>query len=422
MSERYDVAVIGGGSAGVAAALTAARCGARTLLVEASDRLGGNVSLALVHTICGLYLPAEGDTPQFAHPGLPARLVGRLRRAGVAAPPERAGRVFYLPINPAGYARVLAEEVEAMPGLQLLRKTPLEGIEEAGDGFRLRFRGGHADSSLLIDASGDAAAAGLLRADRSARPGDALQFPSYIVTLTGVDAAGLEGFARLQLSMALAGAARHGELPAGCESVVVRPGIASGEVFLTLGVPKLAGRTYAPLDPSYRREIERQARRSVERVVEYLRGTREPFVAARVTAWPERIGLRETFRLRTCIELDRDDVLQARRREDEVAVSSWPIELWRDHRRARFEYPDAACGIPLGALVSRSHLRLGCAGRCMGGSNEALGALRVIGTALATGEAVGTAAALAADAGGTLAEVDPLQVRERIVAAEDSSE
>ncbi|MCP3984589.1 MAG: FAD-dependent oxidoreductase [bacterium] len=418
MTVRYDVAVVGGGSAGVAAALAAAACGARTLLVEASDRLGGNVSLALVNTICGLYLPAQGDTPRLAHSGLPARLEERLRRAGAAGPPERAGRVFYLPIDPTGYARVLSEEVEAAPGLQVQTGTPMTGVDETADGFRLHFQGGNAELSLLVDATGDAAVAAKLGAECSEDPGDALQSPSYIIELGGVEARGLEDHARMQLSAALAGAVRHGELPAGCESVALRPGFAPDRAYLTLGVPKLPGRTYAPLDPGYMRALEKQARDSAETVLEVLCRTRRPFAKARVSAWPERIGLRETLRLRTRIELDRDDVLQAHRREDEVALSSWPIELWRDHRRARFQYPTGPCGVPLLSMVSRSHPRLGCAGRCVGGSREALGALRVIGTSLATGEAIGTAAALAADSGGTLLQVAPAAVRGRTFASE----
>jgi hypothetical protein len=67
--------------------------------------------------------------------------------------------------------------------------------------------------------------------------------------------------------------------------------------------------------------------------------------------------------------------------------------------------------VPLGALVSRSHPRLGMAGRCLSATHAALGALRVIGTALATGEAIGIAAALAAERGCTLAEIDAASVR-----------
>jgi hypothetical protein len=106
-----------------------------------------------------------------------------------------------------------------------------------------------------------------------------------------------------------------------------------------------------------------------------------------------------------------DDVLGGRRRDDEVALSTWPIELWQDHRRPIFEEPRGACSVPLGALVSRTHPRLGMAGRCVSATHEAHGALRVIGTSLATGEAIGCAAALAAGAGKALGEVAPSSVR-----------
>ncbi len=61
--------------------------------------------------------------------------------------------------------------------------------------------------------------------------------------------------------------------------------------------------------------------------------------------------------------------------------------------------------------MSRSHSRLGMAGRCLSASHEAHGALRVIGTSMATGEAIGTAAALATDGDLSLAEIAPARVR-----------
>ena len=135
----------------------------------------------------------------------------------------------------------------------------------------------------------------------------------------------------------------------------------------------------------------------------------EPRVAA-------RSGVRETRRVCGQLRLTGRDVIEGRQHDAEVALSSWPIELWDDHRGARFEYPQAPCSIPLGALVSRSHPRLGMAGRCLSASHRAHGALRVIGTALATGEAIGVAAALAADRGVGLMSVTPATIRDRIAA------
>ncbi len=107
---------------------------------------------------------------------------------------------------------------------------------------------------------------------------------------------------------------------------------------------------------------------------------------------------------------------------DEVARSSWPIELWTDHRRARLEHPKTSCSIPYGALVSRSQPRLGMAGRCLSASHEALGALRVIGAALATGEAIGVAAALAADRGRALDAIAAEEIRNHIIDFADRGE
>jgi hypothetical protein len=240
-----------------------------------------------------------------------------------------------------------------------------------------------------------------------------LQTPSYIAALEGVDTAGLDGFARLRVTHALASAVRRGDLQGECDSVAVRPGPVPGQLFLTLNVPRPEEPPYAPLDDACRRSLEGGARRAVEAVVAHLRGHHPAFADCRVARWPERLGIRETRRLRGRVELSREDVITGRERADEVALSTWPIELWNDHRRAHFSHPEGPCSVPLGSLVSASHPRLGMAGRCMAGSHDALGALRVIGTALATGEAVGVAAALAADQGSTLADVEPARVRAR---------
>lgn len=424
-AERCDVAVVGGGPAGIAAALSAAAMGARTTLLERDTRLGGNATHALVHTICGLYHLGT-ERPEFAHPGLPTRLAEALTRLGGAAAPESGGRAFYLPIRPPALADLVesacanAERLEVRTGVGLAEaqlaqdlQSPSQLVLHGSDGTVLLSAG------VVVDTSGEAAVADLAGADTEMPPSEELQRPSFIFRLEDVEHAGYEGFTRLQLTASVARAARKGELPAGCESIVVRNDGVPGSLYATLTLPALPGRPYAPLDPDYLAALRAQAKEWAEAVVSFLRKSRPGFARARIADWPARVGVRETRRVRGRAALTREDVLAGRRRGDEVAISTWPIELWEDHRRPHMEWPVGACSVPLDALISRSHPCLGMAGRCLSASREALGALRVIGTALATGEAVGVAAALAADAGIGLAAVAPERVRDRIAEQAD---
>ncbi|MEM7409386.1 MAG: FAD-dependent oxidoreductase [Myxococcota bacterium] len=420
MSSQSDVAVIGGGPAGIAAALAAATSGARTLLVERDAALGGNASQALVHTICGLYLP-NLDHPQPAHPGFPSQFAEALVRARGATAPEPAGRVHYLPIQPPAFAALARRACEAAAPLELALGTTLRGLTwptSSSDEAELELEGPEGPTTwrarIVVDTTGEAGAAALASADTVMEPIDALQRPSFIFRMRGVDAAGFDGFERLRITTAIGRAARTGEIPEACESLVVRGDGRPGSLYATLTLPQLADRPYAPLDAEYLAVLHRAAQSQAEAVVAFLRRERKGFAHATVADWPARVGIRETRRVVGLEVIEREDILEARAHPDEVALSTWPIELWSDHRRPSYEYPTGPASIPLGALVSRTHPQLGMAGRCLSASHEALGALRVIGTALATGQAIGVAAALAADSGTSLAKIASDRVRDQI--------
>ena len=96
-----DVLVIGGGSAGVAAAQAAARRGMSTLLVERHGILGGAGTASLVHSFCGLYdLPTAGAVPRVANPGLVVELEREMLAQGIGHGPVRMGRVDVLMHQP----------------------------------------------------------------------------------------------------------------------------------------------------------------------------------------------------------------------------------------------------------------------------------------------------------------------------------
>jgi len=416
-ADRFDVAVVGGGAAGLAASLTAARFGARVLLLERENRLGGNMTLSLVHTICGLYRP-ETSRPRHLHAGFPVAFARSLRRHDLAAAPESVGRVYVLPTYPHAMPDFLRGLCRARRGLTVHTRARFEGARFDSDGVRIDWSGPEDDTkrrvrvALLVDASGDAVTAP--DDGRQMAEPDRLQIPSLIFMVEGVDRARTEGYASLRVTRAVARAARENHLPEDADSILVRPGRDEDTAYVTLNLPRPEQGDFNPLDPDQVAALDERARQRARRVVAFLRENREGFEDCSIVRWPRRLGIRETRRLRTRYTLTGEDLLSGRSFEDRVARSGWPLELWHDHRRPTLQHPEGPADVPLRALVSERHPRLAAAGRCMGATHEALGALRVLGCALATGQAAGTAAARAADRGCTLGDVDAASVRDML--------
>src|SRR5215213_10015788 len=123
---KCDVLVAGGGSAGLAAAVSAARCGVHTVLLERHGCLGGMAPAALVHSICGLYrLPQNGSAPVFANHGFAREFANRLLESGGASGPVRMGRVDVLLQQPTAFASMADVIARETPNLEVRFHTEL---------------------------------------------------------------------------------------------------------------------------------------------------------------------------------------------------------------------------------------------------------------------------------------------------------
>lgn len=394
---RCDVAVIGGGSAGLAASVTAARLGARTVLIEEHAFAGGMGTASLVHSFCGLYQLPSGPRAVIANPGFPEEIES-LMIAATGVGPLRMGRVDVLPQHPVEFARLADRLLSGEALLETLFHAKVTGVEPGADGWRVRVasRGGSfaVDASALVDASGDAVVAGLLGEGFAIAPRSRLQRPAYVF---GVRCgAPLDEAGRLEVAGCLVEGVRRGVLPPGALGTSFRASGRRDEVFGTIDL--IGGESAAefdPLDPTCLTELERGGRSVAAAVVGFLSERLESWRGAYVSHWPARAGIRESRRWVGEAVLTGGDVQRGRRFEDEIALATWPMEMRESAKGPKLRFPDGdlPCGIPMGCLKPRMTQRLFTAGRCISADHEAQASIRVMGTCFATGEAAGRAAA-----------------------------
>ena len=383
---KVDVLVLGGGSAGLAAAVTAARAGARTLVIERQGMLGGMGTVSLVHTFCGLYL-LDAERPEIANPGLCGEIADRTR-ARTGLEPVKMGRCWVLPQHPVEFAR-LADELVAESGARVRFHSEAVGLEPTADGWKLRVacRGmlGEIEAGWLIDASGDAVAAALLGWADDRAAAEKLQRPAYV--------AGLHGLTDEVDGLALAGrlvdGVRSGTLPKDALGLHFRGSGRPGEAFATLDLSGEEGGAYDPTSADCLSALEATGRAVISAAVGFLRDRQPGWENACVAHWPARAGVRESRRWRGRETLTGEAILAGERRDDEVVLATWPLELRETNRGPRLRYPAEGrpAGIPAGALLPQGLERIAVAGRCLSCDHEAQASIRVMGTCFATGEA-----------------------------------
>ncbi|GAA5482637.1 FAD-dependent oxidoreductase [Haloferula sargassicola] len=384
---KADVLVIGGGSAGLAAAVTAARTGARVAVVERHGACGGMGTASLVHTFCGLYFQ-DTEQPEFANPGIASEIAERMQSI-TGLPPVKMGRVWVLPQHPVEFA-ALADAMLREVGVEVLFHCELVALEP-GWRARVACRGClfEIEATAVVDASGDAVAAAALGAEHGLTESAKLQRPAYVWGIQGVT----PPIAGLELAGRIVEGVRAGDLDKSALGMHFRASGRPGEVFATLDLSGAETGDYDPTDPRCLATLEATGRRLAQSVLRYFRDRAAGWETAYISHWPTRAGVRESRRWIGEAVLTGEDVMAGRRRDDEVALASWPLELRETNRGPKLRYPEGPAGIPRGALVAKGFQRLFVAGRCLSCDHEAQASIRVMGTGFATGEAAGRLAA-----------------------------
>jgi hypothetical protein len=387
----YDVAVVGGGSAGVAAAIAAARCGARTLLVERAGCLGGASTLRNVVTYCGLY--TLGDPPRQAVAGIAEEVMQGLRALGAVTGPQRHRGVFVV-FEPEAVKRVL-DTLCAEAGVDVLLHAFVCGATRKDDRTVDVSWQDHAGrhtvrARAFVDASGEG--------DLAFFAGAATRYGNDGMVNLGTLGTRFGGVAREVTVTAdqLAAAVARGKGPFTKDRSVVTRLPISGDL-----VCYVASADYDPRDGRSFSAAERFGRQQAWAYLEAIRTIPGCERAYLVSTGPE-FGTRESRHLSAAYQLTWEDVVEGRALPDSIALGAWGVE-WHDRKtfESTFVYPPdkGTYPIPLRCLMSRDTANLFAAGRLADADQKAGASLRVMGTAFATGQAAGVAAALSAQQG-----------------------
>ncbi|MGZ4119244.1 MAG: FAD-dependent oxidoreductase [Actinomycetota bacterium] len=414
-----DVVVVGGGSAGLAAAITAAREGARTVLVERYGFFGGNATAAWVGTICGLYRK-DGDTFDRVCRGFAgawADGIGALGLGGGPVPFKETAVFLYVPW---AYKLLADRLVTAETNLTPLLHCTVTDVVRNGSTIEAVIVGSKRGpialtGAVFVDASGDADVvhhAGL--ATETGGPGQR-QFPSMQFLMQDVDVAAAYSAGLETLNELLRTKGREWGLSRTGGAVLPTP--RRGEVYGAMTRIGVDGHAPDMTDPFEATAAELAGRAEAERAGRFLIENMPGFEHAYFADTPTQLGVRETRRARGDYVLTGEDVVGGARFDDAIACGAWPQEFHVAGTETEYVWLDAGAyyQVPYRSLLVQGVDNLLVAGRCISATHEALASTRVIAPSMAQGEAAGIAAARAATTGTALRALDVGAVQDTLI-------
>ena len=422
LAGEADVLVVGGGPAGLGAAVAAADAGARVVLAERYGFLGGNATAALVMPLMSFHtqiptaerkgattlLPTDHGPGEPVVAGVLRRLLERLVSAGGAIAPS-LGTGYTVPFDPEWF-KLIALELLDEAGVSLLFHAFASGVLPGNEGVIFETKSGPLAirAKVIVDCTGDGDVAVQAGAPCEIGRADGLAQPMTLMfRVTEFRRARFDDYVRDNpkewrgvhgLWALVRRATEEGNLDLPREDMLFFATPHDNEVSVnSTRVTRVLGTDV--WDLSYAEWCSRRQMRQIEAFLRrYVPGFEESYVVQSGV----QVGVRETRRVMGEYRLDVDDVLGARKFDDAIARGAYPVDIHNPKGSGTVLKrlpPGEAYDIPLRCLMPKGTEGLIVAGRCISGTHEAHSSYRVMPIVMATGHAGGVCGALAAREG-----------------------
>ena len=422
---EYEVVVLGGGPAGIAAAVAAARAGRSTLLVERYGFLGGMGTAAGVTNFCGLHANVHGEIRQVVR-GVADDLLSRIDALGGLNQPHMIfGKIAAQAYDTAAY-KIAADDLMASAGAQLLFHALACGVVKESPrtigALLLETKSGRVavKGRAFIDCSGDGDLAAWAGAAFEKGDGQGnMLYPSLMFRVNNVDPQ-RAGEAWKTIPTLMERAQAEGRHRFARKGAIVRP--QKSGIEWRVNVTQLANATGQAMDGTDARELseaESLGRKQVAGMARFLKEV-PGFEEAYIVDIPPQVGIRETRRVQGLYMLTERDVLDCADFGDTIGVNGWPLELHvKGDVEFRFPKIPESRGfnqLPYRMTVPPALDNVWIAGRCASMTHEAQSAARVTGACFVMGQATGTAAHFALREEVAAARVDVHDLQSRLEA------
>lgn len=391
MNITCDVLVVGSGASGIAAAYSSAIAGARTVLIEKNNDIGGIAVSGIVNCIAGIFINKNNA---FLNRGFVAYFAKVLSKNKLVKHTFTNYRYSVLLYNPSIFMQSSKHLIENLKNIKLIYNSNIVKVTKKDSTLsmmEITSNNKHIFISpkYVIDCTGDGELSYVSGAE-CLKNKIKLQSSGFGFTVKGVNT---QDFFKSEYLSVIRNLTKSHSLKSIAENITFLRSLKTNELYIKFSTDS---------------ENLAKATNTVYNIYESLHKNFHSFKNSSISIICSQIYNREGRRILGEYVLDETDIINCKKHQDAAAKNNWPMELWYDNKAPLFKYlpENDYYTIPLRSLLVKGFSNLMVAGRCISVSQRALGSTRVIGTCLSLGEFCGLTAALSSKKNTGLRNID----------------